>query len=129
MQGMGRPERFLHCLLQRIAMPDHTPASSLLLMSPDDNCLIARAEIKAGATVSIDGRDVTLPQDIHLGHKVARRDLQPGDKVLRYGAIIGTVTAPIAIGAHIHTHNLESDYIPTYTLTQDGHHFIGSKAK
>jgi len=79
--------------------------------------------------VSIDGEAVALPQDIHLGHKVARRNLQPGDKVLRYGAIIGTATAPIAIGAHIHTHNLESDYLPTYTLGDDSHHFIGSKVQ
>lgn len=112
-------------------MPIHTPAqpSALLLMSPEDNCLIARLELKAGAVVSIDGQAVTLAHDIHLGHKVARRDLRPGDQVLRYGAIIGTASAPIAIGAHIHTHNLESCYIPTYTLGEGGHHFIGSKTK
>lgn len=112
-------------------MPSSTqaPASNLLLMSPDDNCLIARLELKAGTTLSMDGQPIVLAEDIHLGHKVARRNLQPGDKVMRYGAIIGTATAPIAIGAHIHTHNLESDYIPTYTLDQDGHHFIGSHTK
>ena len=112
-------------------MPSTTPAqaSSLLLMSPEDNCLIARLELKAGDTVSIDGRDVDLPASVHLGHKVARRDIAAGEKILRYGAIIGTATAPIAIGAHIHTHNLESDYLPTFTLDQDGHHFIGSHAQ
>jgi hypothetical protein len=31
----------------------------------------------------------------------------------------------VAIGAHIHTHNLESDYIPTYTLAGEGQHYIG----
>jgi hypothetical protein len=112
-------------------MPSTTleQASSLLLMSPEDNCLIARVDLKAGDTVSIDGCPVALPGNVRLGHKIARRDLLPGEKVLRYGAIIGTATAPVSIGAHIHTHNLESDYIPTYTLDQDGHHFIGSKAQ
>lgn len=112
-------------------MPGTTPAQAngLLLMSPEDNCLIARVELKAGDVVTIDGHAVTLPGDVHLGHKVARRTLAAGDKVLRYGAIIGTATAAIPIGAHIHTHNLESDYIPTYTLGEDGHHFIGSKAE
>jgi altronate dehydratase small subunit len=112
-------------------MPSITPeqASSLLLMSPEDNCLIARVDLKAGDTVVIDGRTVTLPGDVRLGHKVARRALEVGEKILRYGAIIGTATAPIGAGAHIHTHNLASDYIPTYTLDQDGHHFIGSKAQ
>jgi altronate dehydratase small subunit len=112
-----------------MSLSTSAPVSSLLLMSPEDNCLIARLELKAGARVTIDGLPVTLPEDVHLGHKVARRRLEAGEKVLRYGAIIGTATAPIAIGARIHTHNLESDYLPTYTLDEDGHHFIGSKAK
>jgi altronate dehydratase small subunit len=112
-------------------MPSTTlaQASNLLLMSPEDNCLIARVDLKAGDMVSIDGYPVALPGNVRLGHKVARRDLQAGEKVLRYGAIIGSATVSIGIGAHIHTHNLESDYIPTYTLDQDGHHFIGSKAQ
>lgn len=112
-------------------MPTQTPAlaSALLLMSPEDDCLIARLELKAGTTLEIDGHAVTLAHDVQLGHKLARRDLRAGDQVLRYGAIIGKASAPIAIGAHIHTHNLESCYIPTYTLGDGGHHFIGSKNK
>jgi hypothetical protein len=100
-------------------------AGRLLLMSPEDNCMIARTELPAGLVVEIDGLPVTLPEAIRLGHKVARHALRPGDRVLRYGAPIGTITAPVAAGAHIHTHNLASDYIPTYTLTGDGRHFIG----
>lgn len=98
--------------------------ASLLLMSPEDNCLIARTALASGDVVAIDGQSVTLAQDIHIGHKVARRALAVGDKVLRYGALIGSITAPVAIGAHIHTHNLASDYIPTFTLGQDGRHFL-----
>ncbi|MEO7495048.1 MAG: UxaA family hydrolase [Massilia sp.] len=104
-------------------------SSSLLLMSAEDNCLIARTALAAGTEVLIDGQSVVLPDTIQIGHKLARQSLRPGDKVLRYGAIIGSVTVPIAIGAHVHTHNLESDYIPTYTLGQDGHHFLGTDAK
>ncbi|MGK5074164.1 UxaA family hydrolase [Janthinobacterium sp. ZB1P44] len=98
--------------------------ASLLLMSPEDNCLIARMALASGDVVVIDGLPVTLAQDIHIGHKVARRALAVGDKVLRYGALIGSITAPVAIGEHIHTHNLASDYIPTFTLGQDGRHFL-----
>lgn len=99
-------------------------AASLLLMSPEDNCLIARTALASGDVVAIDGQSVTLAQDIQIGHKVARRALAVGDKVLRYGALIGSITAPVAIGEHIHTHNLASDYIPTFTLGQDGRHFL-----
>lgn len=106
-------------------MPNDAPAAgSLLLMSPDDNCLIARMPLAAGLPVEIDGALVILPQAIGLGHKVARRAMRAGERVLRYGAPIGSLSAAVAIGAHIHTHNLESDYLPTYTLAGDGHHFI-----
>lgn len=106
-----------------------TPAPAaprLLLMSPEDNCLIARTPLEAGEAMQIDGASVTLPESIPLGYKVARRALTAGEKVLRYGAIIGTVTADVAPGAMLHTHNLVSDYIPTYTLASDAHSFIGS---
>lgn len=101
-------------------------APQLLLMSPEDNCLIARTALAAGDIVEIDGAPVTLPEDIPLGYKVARSVLRPGDKVLRYGALIGSVTAEVVRGAMLHTHNLASDYIPTYTLGPDAHAFIGS---
>lgn len=88
----------------------------LLLLSPDDNCLIAATTLEAGAALEIDGETVVLPATVSLGHKLARRALAAGDKVLRYGAPIGHVTRAVAKGEHLHTHNLESDYLPTYTL-------------
>lgn len=108
-------------------MPDPTPAAPrLLLMAPEDNCLIARLPLAAGEALEIDGALVVLPEAIPLGYKVARRALKAGEKVLRYGAIIGTASADVASGAMLHTHNLVSDYIPTYTLASDAHSFIGS---
>jgi len=101
-------------------------APRLLLMSQEDNCLIARTTLEAGEALAIDGVTVVLPEAIPLGYKVARSALRPGDKVLRYGAVIGTATAAVARGAMLHTHNLASDYIPTYTLGPDAHAFIGS---
>jgi altronate dehydratase small subunit len=109
-------------------MPNNPAPSAphLLLMSPEDNCLIARTALAAGDIVDIDGTPATLTEDIPLGYKVARKALQPGEKVLRYGALIGSVTADVARGAMLHTHNLASDYLPTYTLGPDAHAFIGS---
>jgi hypothetical protein len=100
------------------------PLSNVLLMAAEDNCLIARTRLRAGDLIDIDGVQVTLKQTIEIGHKLARRDLAAGEKIYRYGAPIGTIAKPVAIGEHIHTHNLESDYIPTYTLTAEGHHFF-----
>ncbi len=95
----------------------------LLLLSPQDNCLIAAARLEAGTQLVIEGERVTLAGTIGLGHKVARRALGKDEKVLRYGAVIGHVTGPVARGEHLHTHNLESDYLPTYTHDA-GHTFV-----
>jgi hypothetical protein len=95
----------------------------LILLSPQDNCLIAAARLESGSQVEIEGEQVTLAKTIDLGHKVARRALVKDEKVLRYGAVIGHVTEAVARGAHLHTHNLESDYLPTYTH-DTGHEFV-----
>jgi altronate dehydratase small subunit len=39
-----------------------------------------------------------------------------GEKILEYGAPIGSATCDIRPGDYVHTHNLQSDYLPTYTL-------------
>ncbi|MDE5878562.1 MAG: UxaA family hydrolase, partial [Desulfovibrio sp.] len=45
--------------------------------------------------------------DIPIGHKVALKDLQPGDTVIKYGVDIGKVVAPIKKGEHLHVHNVK----------------------
>jgi (2R)-sulfolactate sulfo-lyase subunit alpha len=54
-------------------------------------------------TVSMRAR-----QDIPIGHKVALRDLQPGDSILKYGTDMGKVVAPIRAGEHAHVHNIKT---------------------
>ena len=88
----------------------------LLLLDPRDTVLVVTARIRAGEPFLLDGATVTAAQDLPLGHKIARRPIAAGDKVLKYGAPIGTATAPIPAGAHAHVHNIQSDYTPTYHL-------------
>lgn len=99
--------------------PTTTGDRRLLLLRPEDNVVCVCADLAAGDSVTIDDASVTLTDDAPVGFKLARRDLAPGDKVLKYGAPIGSVTQPIARGAVVHTHNLKSDYLPTFTLTGD----------
>jgi altronate dehydratase small subunit len=106
-----------------------TPAQPLdprlVLLSAEDNCLIACSHLVAGTTVQLEGgHSATLPRDIGLGHKLARRAIAAGQKVLKYGAVIGSLRVPVEAGEHIHTHNLDSDYTPTYTL-DEGKTFVG----
>jgi hypothetical protein len=95
----------------------------LVLLAPEDNCVVVAQALARGDRVTIDGEPVDLEKAIGIGHKLARRAIARGEKVLKYGAVIGTASAPIARGEHVHTHNLESDYLPTYTH-ENGHAFV-----
>lgn len=86
----------------------------LLLLSDQDNVVVACANLQRGDVVRMDGEDVRLPADAPVGFKIARRDIAAGGKVTKYGAAIGSTTAAIKRGDVVHLHNLKSDYLPTY---------------
>jgi altronate dehydratase small subunit len=88
----------------------------LLLLDEADNVLIVTSKIRAEETVMVGGVAVVLSADLPIGHKLARRPIASGDKVLKYGAPIGSATTDIAVGSHVHVHNVRSEYTPTYHL-------------
>jgi len=88
----------------------------LIKLHPDDNVQIVVEETKAGELVMINGTVVSIDKAIQIGHKIAEQPIANGQKIIKYGVPIGSATADIAIGAHIHLHNMKSDYIPTYTV-------------
>lgn len=89
-----------------------------ILLHPDDNILVCVVQIHEGDTVAIDGEPVVIKRDIGVGHKIARRALNTGDKVFRYGAPIGSMVEAASIGEHVHMHNMKSDYMPSHTRTK-----------
>jgi len=85
-------------------------------LSPEDNILVLAQSMQAGEVVDIDGTAHRLSAALGLGHKVAARMIAPGEKILKYGVPIGSATAAIEPGEHVHLHNMKSDYLPTFTL-------------
>ena len=51
---------------------------------------------------------IQLRSDIPYGHKLAVRDIHPGDQILKYGESIGAATQEITAGDYVHVHNLDS---------------------
>jgi len=96
----------------------------LLRIHQDDNVLIVKRLIEQGETIRLDGEELVYAYAIGLGHKIAAELIPKGDKVIKFGISIGSATEDIPKGAHIHLHNLKSDYLPTFTLD---HEFIGEK--
>ena len=90
--------------------------SRLIRLSPDDNIAAASVTLEPGEELEVDGRRIRVLDRIPTGHKVAILPIGQGEKVLKYGAPIGSARCAIKPGQYVHTHNLQSDYLPTYTL-------------
>ena len=46
--------------------------------------------------------------DIPAGHKIALTDIASGEKIIKYGEVIGRATSDIRAGEHVHTHNVRT---------------------
>jgi len=93
----------------------HPTDPRLLQLAPEDNVAAAKTTIPAGESILIAGQRVVLGQAIPTGHKVAIARIAAGEKVRKYGAPIGSAACDIRPGEYVHTHNVKSDYLPTYT--------------
>ncbi len=95
---------------------ENSDARAVMRLSPRDNVAVALRPLKAGETVELDGVALTIERNTAVGHKLAAQPIAPGELILKYNCPIGTATQAIAPGAYVHTHNVESNYLPTYTL-------------
>ncbi|WP_417211666.1 UxaA family hydrolase [Antarctobacter sp.] len=92
--------------------------AGLLRLSQTDNVLLATGPVGPGPVLMNGGGQITLLASVTLGHKVAARNIASGEKILKYGVPIGSATADIPAGAHVHLHNMKSDYTATHALAE-----------
>jgi hypothetical protein len=89
---------------------DDTNGPGALCLHEGDDVAVMRDAGKEGARcVVVTTRErypLALTTDVPFGHKVALRDIEAGERVVKYGQPIGVATARIAAGAHVHIHNL-----------------------
>jgi altronate dehydratase len=95
----------------------------LLRLHPADNVLTVISTLEAGATIRVGEAEVIVSSRLPLGHKVAGCVIAEGEKIVKYGAPIGSASRSIAAGEHVHTHNLKSDYLPTFLREDQGRYF------
>ena len=98
------------------------PEQYYLRLSPQDNVLVVVKAITQGQELEIEGVKITSYKTIPFGHKIAARALQAGEKIIKFGMPIGSSIHAIAAGEHVHTHNLQSDYIPSFGRPGEGGH-------
>ena len=87
-----------------------TPMSEVaLLLQPEDDVAITTRDLPAGLRLSSLGGELALRGHVPRSHKLAVRDVPAGGTVHKYGQSIGSATADIKAGDHVHSHNLGMD--------------------
>ena len=76
-------------------------------LRPQDNVAVARRPIPAGAELRHDGHVVRVPAAVRMGHKFAVRPIEEGEPISKYGQVIGFAARPVAVGEHVHVHNVK----------------------
>lgn len=90
----------------------------LIKINSADNVLVVRIRILPGEELLVNGSVIIFNETLGLGHKVAACDIDKGQLIIKFGVPIGSATENIPVGAHIHLHNMKSNYIPTYKLDE-----------
>lgn len=101
-----------------------------------DNVATALTDLAVDAQLTIGSQALTVTEPILRGHKLALAPIARGARVTKYGFPIGIATADIAVGAHVHSHNLATaltgrdDYVyaPPVSTSPPApleHHFMG----
>ncbi|MCI8865433.1 MAG: UxaA family hydrolase [Lachnospiraceae bacterium] len=83
-----------------------------MIINEKDNVVVAVEPIARGAAVFCNnlGKEESLIacDSIPIYHKIARRNIKSGEKLIKYGEYIGEAAVDIPAGSHVHTHNVLS---------------------
>ena len=52
--------------------------------------------------------DIKIKDDIPIGHKLAIKNMNKDDTVIKYGVDIGRTISNISVGEHLHVHNVKT---------------------
>ena len=84
----------------------------IVVLNRADNVATSLVSLEAQSRIEVElnweRQAITVLDSIPFGHKLAIRNLAPGDDVLKYGEVIGRASEAIEPGQWVHVHNVES---------------------
>jgi hypothetical protein len=90
------------------------PRSPYVRLGEHDNVVVLTRAVEAGESFAGTAHETwTMSAHLDVGNKLAAAPIAAGERVVKLGMPIGTATQAVEPGAHVHSHNLRSDYIPT----------------
>lgn len=96
--------------------------ASFLKINPADSVVVCLRAMKAGETVSADGKVITLLQDVPAGHKVLIEDKNEGEDIIKYGYPIGHAKKNLKAGEWVNENNLKTNLAGTLEYTYNPVH-------
>ncbi|MDD2573539.1 MAG: UxaA family hydrolase [Bacillota bacterium] len=78
----------------------------VLVINEKDNVGIALADLPEKSEVKAGEHIVSVKERVPFGHKVSLRDIKKGEKIIKYGEVIGEAIEDIKAGSHVHIHNM-----------------------
>ena len=83
-----------------------------IILNKIDNVATSLREINSNEkiTLKIEGHFInfTLEDSVKIFHKFSLKVIKKGDKILKYGEVIGIATKDIKKGKHVHVENITS---------------------
>ncbi|HAA93961.1 MAG TPA: flagellar biosynthesis protein FlgA [Rhodospirillaceae bacterium] len=93
-----------------MAEKDLSGSLDALMVDEKDNVAVCLHNLDEGTEAAVrlgkENFPVTTAGAIPRGHKIAINDIAQGEKIIKYGEIIGQATEDIAKGNHVHVHNV-----------------------
>ena len=77
----------------------------VLKVNPKDNVIVALADLAKGETISFEGEEYVLQDNINAKHKFFTKDLDTGDEIIMYGVLVGKAQNFIPRGGLMTTTN------------------------
>lgn len=76
---------------------------------PEDSVAVAVEKLEENEAFELNGRTYVACREIPAGHKVAIAPIKEGENIIKYGFPIGYAKTDIAVGEHVHSHNVKSN--------------------
>ena len=76
----------------------------IIKLSDQDNIAVTPMNIPKDSLIEL--YNIKTCNQIPQGHKVSIKKIKKGEKIFKYGQIIGEAIKDIQIGDHVHEHNL-----------------------
>ena len=79
----------------------------MLIMEPNDNVGVMLEAIRQNDSATFERTTVAALDETDFAHKIALRDIEKGEDIIKYGEVIGYALMDIQKGQWVHIHNMD----------------------